>query len=190
MRKRVRLTAGLGTGPAWVGDTKGGSDKIETEFILEGLEVEVPGLYLLPTRGHDPVVFLDEVPRKCVELGIAASLPSWTLPVEVADVEERNDEEVEGCEGARLYRKGTIAVRLIATLDLNAHGLDGAARVRVDADQVVAFVIRWRLVSENISSHQVADDEKLSTERDDRKAESIFVAHKPPRGDGNGLRGG
>lgn len=134
------------------------------------------------------MVFLDEVPRKCVELGIAASLPGWTLSIEVADVEEGNDQEVEGWEGARLDRKGTIAVRLIAALDLNAHGLDGAARVRVDADQVVTFVVRWRLVSENISSHEVADDEKLSTKRDDRKAESVFVTHKQSLGTGIVLR--
>jgi hypothetical protein len=94
------------------------------------------------------------------------------------------------CEISPYFTESCCHLKRAAALDLNAHGLDGAARVRVDADKVVAFIIRWRLVSENISSHQVAHDEKLSTERDDRKAESVFVAHKLPRGAGNVLPGG
>ena len=68
----------------------------------------------------------------------------------------------------------------IAALDLNAHGLDGAARVRVDADKVVAFVFRWRLVSENISSHKVADDEKVRTPSETtgrRRASSLLICN-------------
>lgn len=54
----------------------------------------------------------------------------------------------------------------------------------MNADDVVSLIIRWRLVREDISTHELADGQIFGAQSHDRKPQSVFVSHiasKPPR---------
>jgi hypothetical protein len=81
---------------------------------------------------------------------------SLRLPEKVADVKERGNEKIELPLGREANVKATVTISGQATLDLDADVLAAAAWVRMDAEQVVTFVVGRGLVGEDVPAHEVA----------------------------------
>jgi hypothetical protein len=99
---------------------------------------------------------------------------------ELVNVQERHDPEVEGIQARPLDRKATVATRGVQAFQLDSDlgqfvKLWVVPRFGVDANKVVALVVRRGLVSQDVPPLQVAHDEELRTGRDDRKAEELFL---------------
>lgn len=99
--------------------------------------------------------------------------------MEVANIEECDDEEVERVEGTGFDWKAPVRVRRQPAFYLNPELTRTDSRVGVNADEVIPFII-WRgLVCQNIPSHQVAHGEVFGTERNYRiPCEApLFLSH-------------
>jgi hypothetical protein len=74
----------------------------------------------------------------------------------------------------------TDGIRGVAALNLNRDlgeftGKGNVPRVGVNADQVIAFVVRRGFVCEDVPPHQVPHDEELGTSRDNWESEKILL---------------
>jgi hypothetical protein len=91
---------------------------------------------------------------------------------------------LQGLEARILDRKSSIAITLVSTLHLDANlrflALAGLVSwVRVNTDEVVALIVWWSLVREDVSPHEMTHDEKLGAGRDDGESEEwLCVAHE------------
>lgn len=132
------------------------------KFTFQSAKVD-----LLPRRSL-PVMSPDEGARQSVELGVASAVTAGAAVKEVADVQEGNNDKVERSEADVFHGECTIAIALISTLylnpDLSLLAISGLMSwIRVDANQVVAFVIWWGFVGQDVSSHEMAHDEEIRT---------------------------
>ncbi len=123
-------------------------------FVLVYVELSEPDLF--PTAGLVVVLF-DEADWEGVKLRIALAV-QIPLSSEIPDVEENGDEEIERGEGLLLDQEATIAVRCVTALYLDANllCLRLSTGVRMDADQVLAFVVRRGFVGKDIPPHEIA----------------------------------
>ena len=128
------------------------------------------------------MVLSDEILRESVELWFPLTAGTVVFPEKRADVKEYDDQKIESVERLLFDWETPVAVGGVAALDLHPHLCHFAplwlmAWLRVDADQVVAFVVRRGLVGEDIPSHQVAHHEKLGTLGHNRKTKPFLFRH-------------
>jgi hypothetical protein len=103
----------------------------------------------------------DKCDRQRVKLRLTVTIKNRFLAAEPADIQERHDQKVKGIKTPSLDRKTAIAIGGITTLDLNAYLSGRSARLGAYTNQVLALVVRWRLVRKDAPAHQVPDDEVL-----------------------------
>ena len=113
----------------------------------------------------------DKVLGQGVELWLLGPGAAIVLTIEVADVQEGNNQVVKRIQAFLLHREAPITVRCIATLDLYTDlRLFNGARlmtcVRVDTDQVIAFIPRGRFVSEDVAPHELSHHQVFGSSSD------------------------
>ena len=111
---------------------------------------------------------LDKRSGQCEALRRLVATVFARLPLEIPNVEEDNDQVIECAKGFLFYRKRSIAVGLISALHLNSYSVRGMPRVRVNADQVIALVIRLSFIRQDITAHESADCQVFRTQRNNR----------------------
>jgi hypothetical protein len=87
------------------------------------------------------------------------------VAIKVSNVRERHDEAIERFERPLFDRKCPVAIGLVAALDLHAYLFRDLLRVRLDADDVIALVVRRCLTGKNVPAHQASDDQMLCAMR-------------------------
>jgi len=128
------------------------------------------------------VVLPDEVSGKCIELWLSGSARPIVLSKELANVQERHDQEVKCFKAGFFDGKAPVAIGGVPALHLNSHLRQFVLSwpmswVGVNADQVVAFIVWWGLVGKDVPPHEVAHDEKLRPCGDNRKSKEFFCCH-------------
>lgn len=123
----------------------------------------------MPSRAR-VVMLADELSRKRIELWGGNSRCAIMLAEELANIEKRNDQKIECREAAFFDGESPIAVSGVTALHLYAYlrqlSRGGTvAWIRVDADEVIAFVIWRSLVREDVASHQMPHHEDLGSLR-------------------------
>src|SRR5438093_8738495 len=107
------------------------------------------------------MVLLDPFFGKGVKIRLLVPISYQLATVKVADVEKCYYQVVERAECLLVDRKGAVAISLVAAFDLYSDLACDLAGVGVDANEVVALIVRRCFESQNIPSHQVADREVL-----------------------------
>jgi hypothetical protein len=130
-------------------------------------------------RNHQRRNTLSELPRDRI-LGSHPSRRAIVPSEELPDVQEGHDQEIECIEANRLDWEPSVAIRGVAALDLNPDlggftGMGDVRRVGMDADQVIAFVVRRGFVGEDVPPDQVPHDEELGTSGDDGESEKVLL---------------
>lgn len=101
-----------------------------------------------------------------IKLGRFSARCSVIASVELPDIQKHNNKKIEGIQCFFLNWKATIAIGRISALHLNAHLRPlifflFVSWLWVDANEVVTLIALRRLVSQNISPHEVSHDEIL-----------------------------
>ena len=102
------------------------------------------------------------------QLAVKHGLTGW-----VCNTSEDVKIEVEGnntsIERFLLHGESTVAVRGHPALHLNPYLFAALPWVRVNADEVIPFVVRRCFVGEDVPPHQIAHDKVLGSVTDHRK---------------------
>src|SRR5581483_5472600 len=153
----------------WIRNRKVFCDLLEPPIAAVRFDVETPRSDLLP-RVRRIVMRPNERRREREELGIAAPIFRRTvlaLREEVADVEERNDQEIEGSDRSLLDWEASIGITGEATLDLDSDLRTRDTRIRMNGDEIVPLIVRRRLVSEDVPTEEMSHHQVLSPKRHD-----------------------
>ena len=97
-----------------------------------------------------------------------ASFVTMAFAQEIANVQIRNDQIVECAEGSCFDWETATVIRSQATFDLNANLSRHLSWIGVNANEIVALVVRGRFVREDVPSHQVPHNEIFSAQGDHR----------------------
>src|SRR5438067_4016324 len=92
---------------------------------------------------------------------------------EVAHVQECDDEVIEGVDGACLHGKSAAVICSQAALHLHTDLSRNPTWIGMNADEIVALVIRRRLVRKDVAPHEIAHDEMLCAQRHDGESREL-----------------
>lgn len=145
----------------WFRNAEATSNLLKPRFSFKDLNLffKFAQSYLLPGR-CSYVVFSNEFIGQRIDLNFSHSGGTVVLPAEFPDVHKDHREEIKSTNRNLFQGKPSVAIRRVATLDLNSNLSDFAIardmpRIRMNANEIVAFIVRWRFVSKNVSPHQV-----------------------------------
>lgn len=153
-------------------DAKRLRDEFEAGLVLVRNQVETAKSDFFP-RASGIVMLANKRGRKRVERGLSLSRPhaeAAALGKEVAYVETRHDEEVESVNRPLLDGEAHVVVGGKPALDLHSDLSSDLPRIGVNADEVIALVVRWSLVDKDVPAHEVTHNKGLRPQRDDREA--------------------
>lgn len=143
--------------PARIWDSQVTSNLFESTLILKSLNVQSSGSDFLKARGRAIVMLLNELTGQGEILGRLPPILVTKLAKEKADVQKHDDQIIKSTECLFFDRKCAITISLITTLHLHPDNSGRLLRVRMDANEIVAFIV-WRgFVGEDIPPHQLTD---------------------------------
>jgi hypothetical protein len=99
------------------------------------------------------MVLANEIGGQGVKFGLLTPIPALMLfgaGKKVADIEEDHYQIIKRIKRSGLHRKTPVAVCGQTTLHLDSELWSVHPRVRVHADEVVAFIIWGSLIGENV----------------------------------------
>lgn len=85
-------------------------------------------------------------------------------PEEEPNVEEDDHQIVEALKGIPSDGNTPVAIRLIATFDLNPERLCREGRIRVGAEQIIPLIVGWGPVGQDIPPEEVSSDQVFRAE--------------------------
>ena len=124
-------------------------------------------------------MLLDKDKGQRVELWMFATFFPPCFRVEVADVKKDNDQIVECSKCFFFHWKRSITICLVATLDLHSDDFFRPCRIWMNADEIIALIVRRSLVRENIAPHKLTNSQVLGAKRDNWQPKRVLVSHLP-----------
>jgi hypothetical protein len=156
-----------------------GRNQFKSEIVLERLDflLQSPQSNLLP-GGRGVVMLADKAPRQSIELGFLFAGGSIVAVVELANIQEGDDQKVESVQTGFLHGKPSVAVGSIAAFDLDPDLRQlvfacPVAGIGVNADQIIPLVVGGGFVGEDVPPHQVTHHQRLRPGRDDRETQKV-----------------
>ncbi len=164
--------------PGRVGNPKISRNQLNPFLILESTKPAPEEMHLAEPGLHRPEQLQCLMVRKDEVFNVRAKSAVINVfdirPEEESNVEEDDDQVIEALKGVRPDGYASVAIRLVAALDLNPERLCREGRIRVGAEQIIPLIVGRGPVGQDIAPEQLSGDKIFRAEGDHWQTELLF----------------